>query len=432
MKFDGNPFFSHVSLVHQPDCKPFQYNGDAQDTTVSKLGNMKEDKNRTFCAIKGFDRAAEPLPFEHNYSIDNFTNANMNKFQDTITQCAIPSNSKELLERGIHFYTDRNVIEGGRPESIVCCKEPTFHFVKDICVDEGVLSQDKILVENKDEHTDSCTFPTPDGDKSSELSKEKSIFIIPEETKISEEDSKGDGADQCDSKKPTHKNDASIDGKDKIANDTAEENITPENMPFKGESDTEKSHSKLVKFDGNEVEQSSAQVPSEEVNLESPALSAGEELNSSSIMQKLSYDSKVESGSITFHFDSATPAASSSGKHPASNDYEQPHETHHLSRLDDRISDCGVALSSLLHHSTGEASFSAAGPLSGAITYSGPVAYSGSLSLRSDSSTTSTRSFAFPVLQSEWNSSPVRMAKADQRRFRKHGNWRHGLLCCRF
>lgn len=45
----------------------------------------------------------------------------------------------------------------------------------------------------------------------------------------------------------------------------------------------------------------------------------------------------------------------------------------------------------------GEMSFSMAGPVSSLITYSGPVAYSGSLSRRSDGSTTSTRSFAFPM-----------------------------------
>ncbi|GER31884.1 18S pre-ribosomal assembly protein gar2-related [Striga asiatica] len=73
----------------------------------------------------------------------------------------------------------------------------------------------------------------------------------------------------------------------------------------------------------------------------------------------------------------------------------------------------------------GETSFSA-------VTYSGPIALSGSLSYRSDASTTSTRSFAFPILQPEWNSSPVRMAKADRRHYRKHKGWRSGILCCRF
>lgn len=89
-------------------------------------------------------------------------------------------------------------------------------------------------------------------------------------------------------------------------------------------------------------------------------------------------------------------------------------------------------VSAHFQYGVGESSFSAAGPLSGRINYSGPIPYSGSISLRSDSSTTSTRSFAFPVLQSEWNSSPVRMAKADRRHFRKHRGWRQGILCCRF
>ncbi|KAL0327093.1 UNVERIFIED_CONTAM: hypothetical protein Sangu_1787300 [Sesamum angustifolium] len=63
-----------------------------------------------------------------------------------------------------------------------------------------------------------------------------------------------------------------------------------------------------------------------------------------------------------------------------------------------------------------ESSFSAAG----LITFSGPIVYSGSLSVRSDGSAASGRSFAFPILQSEWNSSPVRMGKADGTHFRKH------------
>lgn len=46
------------------------------------------------------------------------------------------------------------------------------------------------------------------------------------------------------------------------------------------------------------------------------------------------------------------------------------------------------------HFANGEASF---GPASGLISYSGHIAHSGNISLRSDSSTTSARSFAFPV-----------------------------------
>ncbi|KAG8059098.1 hypothetical protein GUJ93_ZPchr0002g24904 [Zizania palustris] len=65
---------------------------------------------------------------------------------------------------------------------------------------------------------------------------------------------------------------------------------------------------------------------------------------------------------------------------------------------------------------------------------SGHIAYySGNVSVRSDSSTTSTRSFAFPVLQMDWTaSSPVRMAKAERRRIRRRRGWRRVFLCWKF
>ncbi|WOL13787.1 hypothetical protein Cni_G22566 [Canna indica] len=69
--------------------------------------------------------------------------------------------------------------------------------------------------------------------------------------------------------------------------------------------------------------------------------------------------------------------------------------------------------------------------LSDSRSTSGHIAHPGSISFRSDSSTTSNRSFAFPILQREWNTSPIRMAKADQRRLRRNW-WRLGHFCCTF
>lgn len=66
--------------------------------------------------------------------------------------------------------------------------------------------------------------------------------------------------------------------------------------------------------------------------------------------------------------------------------------------------------------------------MSGPIVNSGHIPYSGNISFRSESSATSARSFAFPILQSEWNSSPVKMKKAK----RRPRGWRMGLVCCRF
>ena len=73
---------------------------------------------------------------------------------------------------------------------------------------------------------------------------------------------------------------------------------------------------------------------------------------------------------------------------------EESHQN--MSEPGDGKSDDEAVLSQI-HYSLGESSFSAVGPVSGRINYSGPVPYSGSISIRSDSSTTSTRSFAFPV-----------------------------------
>ncbi|KAL7149233.1 hypothetical protein ABFS83_05G026100 [Erythranthe nasuta] len=110
------------------------------------------------------------------------------------------------------------------------------------------------------------------------------------------------------------------------------------------------------------------------------------------------------------------------------------------SSSDDGVSSSGKSVNSVnsevtlggsnfLKRDEGETSFSAGG----LITFAGPAAYSGSISHRSDGSATSGRSFAFPVLQEEWNSSPERIPKEGVGRdFRKHKGWRSGLLCCRF
>lgn len=69
-------------------------------------------------------------------------------------------------------------------------------------------------------------------------------------------------------------------------------------------------------------------------------------------------------------------------------------------------------------------------PLSGRLSYSsGPIPFSGSISTRSDSSTASTRSFAFPILPNESNSSPVKMKQADSRYLKKKGRCRFRCFC---
>ena len=40
--------------------------------------------------------------------------------------------------------------------------------------------------------------------------------------------------------------------------------------------------------------------------------------------------------------------------------------------------------------------------------------------------------FLIHRLQNEWNSSPVKMAKADRRRLREDRGWGYRILCCKF
>lgn len=134
---------------------------------------------------------------------------------------------------------------------------------------------------------------------------------------------------------------------------------------------------------------------------------------------------KVPSGVITFTFD--PKEASTSSREVNKDDKDIQQSKHHIGPETEGATSDGATTStrsSFLHLIQGDSNFHGPGFLSGPIANSGHIPYSGSISIRSDSSTTSARSFAFPILQSEWNSSPVKMAKA-RRRGRK-------LFCCRF
>ncbi|KAJ1279714.1 hypothetical protein BS78_04G176200 [Paspalum vaginatum] len=100
--------------------------------------------------------------------------------------------------------------------------------------------------------------------------------------------------------------------------------------------------------------------------------------------------------------------------------------------VEEAVPDSSKSTARIGNDDTVEPNFAGPSIMSGPVSMSGHIAYSGNVSLRSDSSTTSTRSFAFPVLQREWISSPVRMAKAERRRTRHGRAWRKGLICCKF
>ncbi|GAV79538.1 hypothetical protein CFOL_v3_23003 [Cephalotus follicularis] len=475
MKFDNEQVLCHSTLARRPDSKPFEYHGKAMDSTglKSENGVMKDNQKRVLSFLKGKEGNAECLPCERNESkLDCPVVANYS------------TNDNESFEKHSVFYFNRSVMKCELPELILCYKESPYHVVKDICINEDVPSKDKnLFFESGVDEKSVCTFP-PDMDQNIESTEGKPFDMpIPVAMKASaENDSDKDINDKYDIPDLMPIGEVQDDATDKNANDIPKQKISLGDMLSMEKLHSENTFSKSCDVVSKNAEQLSVQSSSEktvasslaslstsdesnnsgnrteesnndseDLTLASPTLvsatkesdsgrdemvfvspaivSASEESANSSFSNDLSYNSKVETGSITFDFNSGAPAASDRKECPQITESECLDDTQSSSRLED--ADIQL-VTSQTQHSHGESSFSTAGPISGSIIYSGPIAYSGSVSLRSDSSTTSTRSFAFPVLQSEWNSSPVRMAKADRRHYRKHRGWRQGLLCCRF
>ncbi|XP_059648714.1 uncharacterized protein LOC132294758 isoform X2 [Cornus florida] len=547
---DSEPLFCNSTLVFKTDSKSFEYNNSAFDT-AGEEAIVKENRIGILCDLKDSesdsvpsasktndrDRFSNPPKLECSMVVDNFTEGDDIEAKNSVTPSSIPSSKLESFDKDAEFYTDKNVMECELPELIVCYKESFYHVVKDICIDEGVISHDKILIKSgkdecnsddiflpsdrnikdnstkrgvdtemfipdrlesskkdcnkddtnefvteekvdieltsqdkildessKDERKSGCIFIPSDGEEKFGITKQgvDIELLISDRWKSSEEDCKKDATNECGTKE---KEDIELfipdglqsssenhsdkytakeygfkdlietdEGIDNIVDDLLREECVGNSMLLVQEFNRQTSLKSLLESShhgGNEVKRPSAQIPFVEGISESPAVvSAPEESKKSDPAKDLSYNSKVEKRTITFDFDSSKVVARSKVKKENVGCEHQPESQNVPKHVDGLTGSLSVV--SQVQHCNGESSFSAAGPVSNRINSSGHIPYSGSISVRSDSSATSTRSFAFPVLQSEWNFSPVRMAKADPRRHRKHGGWRQGLLCCRF
>ncbi|KAL0430023.1 UNVERIFIED_CONTAM: hypothetical protein Sradi_0628300 [Sesamum radiatum] len=529
----------------------------------------KKDQNGLSHQLGDWEKDADSLSKDqrspqYSLKVEVVTHGNGNESIDS----SIPCNGASSFDTVTSVFTDKNVMERELPELEVCYKEINHQIVKDICVDEG-RSDDQKLIETYKDDKSGHYFPqshynSNHGEDSGGVDKE---LLVSDRIEASfMENSSGSSAIQCESKeendgklvdqgrlespsdssgyKDTAKHcdpgDSVQTGEancgattGKAVTDSSEEvSLVDRQLPIQefGTRSFLRSFLNSLDGEGNKVTQPPDQIPNGKASTKSDVASSEEKQGPKEDVQasSLLYNSKVESGSITFNFNSPAPVlagitnrltenvkeqsfdsgdmqehkdadvdnlpdggqvrctgsstadvqepsliikngnfgGSSAINHvppvgikerSEENVHEQtpgnkednsadlsqdrqlqfPNNKSQSSRKDDvqavepnvpRHEHRNSGNVSQLQYDAGETSFSAAG----LISYSGPIAFSGSLSHRSDGSTTSGRSFAFPVLQSEWNSSPVRMAKADRRHFRKHKGWRLGLLCCRF
>ncbi|KAL5078902.1 hypothetical protein RYX36_007323 [Vicia faba] len=319
------------------------------------------------------------------------------------------SNTQQVdkFQNPVDVHVNRTVA-GCEPEMEVCYEENSYHVVKDICVDKGVFNKHKFMFEENVDRAGYNFFPLESFDDNRNPEDNTGIKVLnqPETDDSDEASSNHDQHNDV-----IHKDDSEIE--DLIDNFTKATDLredTQDAVPTGG-----KDEQLSVEHDSHTQLKDANNMVEEEV-LASPALGL-----------------TVDEPNSDHHFAPSAPAdcvKKELHQFGGCNCDETQLTTVEGSSGD--ISEIQQAETSQIHNSIGESSFSAAGAVSGRISYSGSIPYSGSISIRSDSSTTSTRSFAFPILQSEWNSSPVRMEKPDRRHYRKQRNWKASLLCCKF
>ncbi|KAL0793239.1 hypothetical protein Bca101_064616 [Brassica carinata] len=302
----------------------------------------------------------------------------------------IRGKSHDTAANGGLFYMDKNVTACDLPEILVCYKESTYHVVKDICVDEGVPVQEKFLFGEKDSvrcNLNQC--------ESENLVETKS----PEDTN----NVKVDDSELC--------NDP------KTKQDVEESSISREGFADPEGSSSCNQERLIVTREAKEVVAASDNV-----------------LTLGGILSREDEQKPLDNNENSHRSEEQSPSQLQENEQRILETTAL--ETEEPRKADEMLSSVSTTSqepedNKLFSSGSGETSFSAAESvsISGHISYSGPVVVSGRLSVRSDASTTSGRSFAFPILQSEWNSSPERMAKAEKRRLK---GWREILLCCRF
>ncbi|KAL1568532.1 hypothetical protein AAHA92_00140 [Salvia divinorum] len=449
------------------------------DNDLSTNRNGDEFQNGPLCRQESLEDDIDSVSSDTNAK-DEVQTTPEHDNENESSDCMSPyvATASDLFGRDKNLYMDKNVLEYQQPELVVCYKELNYHVVKDICVDEGMPANRRILIDNSEDGQSGNCFPHPQNDDSNHeatggvddeflisniVEAATSEFVVANQQGSNEiflvqgqpnspskkRSSFKDTATGCNLEESIQKDGMDFGATSKTTTDAPdEESLVDKTLPIQefGTRSFLRSFLSAFDADGNEVQQLPDQFS------EGPAATSTEARPKEGVQKSsLNYNSQVETRSITFNFNSlgATNGETELIK-------EQPVDSREVIESDilsdprqrgqhqnsirndmnnnnnalDQSLDCkdDGAVVSLRRYEPGESSFSA----DSYIAYSGPIAFSGNVSLRSDGSATSGRSFAFPVLQSEWNSSPVRMTEAERRRFRKHKCWRSGLLCCRF
>lgn len=289
-----------------------------------------------------------------------------------------PEGNKAIRKR---HYSEKNPMESDTPELVAFLEEQDYQFVKDIFMDREVPLMNKCLVENcePDHKIISCMLNSDD--RESDNGSLKAVSSMSNKSKFRIE------------------NDTSTDATKKSGS---------ENWMLEHEDDSD-----AISCSGEKISsdrQLTGKVPGREADLANFMVpSAAEKADDNSYSSEATSESEVESGSMN--------TINSEEEFQQQADFETEITSKPLDEISPSLT--GPGQSFVDQHDQvdqGESlSFS---------TRVEQVPCTGSNSLWSNSSSASSHSFAFPILPSEWNGSPVRMVKTDKKPTRKPKKWR--------
>ncbi|KAF7827934.1 uncharacterized protein G2W53_019098 [Senna tora] len=374
---DGELAFYHSNIGLEPESQSFEFD----DNDLNENHNAKDPEKRVSIGLKPnkgdsdvllpYDMEVEDgltaseLDDPHINIMIDLKNDNEVKVRDFIEP--VPHSSRDievnnspivpvsnpLQEAGsfknlADIYTDKSVLEC-EPELVVCYKESSYHDVKDICVDEGIPTKDKILFENN-------------------VSEEAGYKFLPPQDYQSEKSTKDNIGRRIDVPFPVLVDSPATGESDEVSTNlhkstdlmsSDRETVSAEESHTQVSSEPEM-HSKLEESEDRDEEGVSTSLLTLAVDESNGEVAAGSDGNT------------PENGSVASQFDP-----------PATLAKEESHrvgglkcdDTQNSSEPSDRKSD-DQAVTSHFRHSLGESSFSAVGQISNRISYSGPVPYS--------------------------------------------------------
>ncbi|XP_047259694.1 uncharacterized protein LOC107854130 [Capsicum annuum] len=438
---------------------------DDQNETLANRITSRRYGNPFACDKKDIDQQYWNTPELERSMIPDLIDEEENKLS-TITGAPHTSGCK-LFEADKKSYTEKRLKEYDLPELMVCYKESNYNSIKNIYMEDSwnnaqpgtyvsVPADDQDQHSNTSESADTVSVPAADDDQNSTTSESADTELTSAGGSKSSVEYENNEEKDTESPVPKYLKTTS---QDEVNGDSDTATYLEDLIMIFGSSGTAKwKHTNsMLRTEGPSIEKSQQskhpdQIPFEEVALESQnAVSAVNEASNNRPDTNVFYDSQLGFEAIVVDFNSTKPTSTSKMYQGVENIPEPRNRSFRDLLLDTQG-----------YLADGEASFSALGRQSGRIINSRRISSFGSIS---DSSTTSSGSFTFPMfcsatsscasffyfsgyqriividifiilfcysLESEWNSSPIRMGEVGSGHFRKHRSWKQGILCCRF